>query len=149
MYLFDGESRIVISDAINRADRLSSCSYRTRTCIRAGKTPFSVFLFQVAADAETGAVPDDVLLQYNIGGVQLEPRAFQRLRQEISLQEFEMPFPDLWGERTVRLYSGLVPVTSDVFQPIVIREAAVPVIDPRDFSLRELDRAPLLRSLRQ
>jgi hypothetical protein len=136
MYLFDGESRIVISDAINRADRLSSCSYRTRDCMRAGKSPFSVFLFQVVADAETGAVPDDLLLQYNIGGVQLEPRAFQRLRQEISLQEFELSFPDIWGDRAVRLYSGLVPVTNDIFQPIVIREAAVPVIDPRDFSLR-------------
>jgi hypothetical protein len=60
----------------------------------------------------------------------------QRLRQEISLQEFEMPLPDIWGERLVRLYSGLVPVTGDVFQPIVIRQASVPLIDARDFSLR-------------
>jgi hypothetical protein len=88
------------------------------------------------ADADTGGVPDDFLFQYNVGGIQLEQRAFQRLRQEISLQEFDIPFPDIWGERLVRLYSGLVPVTADVFQPIVIREAAVPVIDARDFSLR-------------
>ncbi len=138
MHLFDGESRIMISDAINRADRLSSCGHRTRTRVQGDKLPFSVFLFQVQADANTsaGALLGDKLLQYNVGGIQLEQRAFQRLRQEISLQEFELPFPDIWGERIFRLYSGLVPVTTDVFQPIVIREANVPLIDPRDFSLR-------------
>jgi hypothetical protein len=134
MYLFDGESRIMISDAINRADRLSSCSHRTRK-LMGEKLPFSVFLFHVRGDADTGGVDEDFILQYNVGGVQLEQRAFQRLRQEISLQEFEIPLPDIWGERLVRLYSGLVPVTTDVFQPIVIREAAVPLIDARDLSL--------------
>jgi hypothetical protein len=47
-----------------------------------------------------------------------------------------LPFPDIWGERLVRLYSGLVPVTTDLFQPVVIRQAAVALIDARDFSLR-------------
>jgi hypothetical protein len=136
MYLFDGESRITISDAINRADRLSSCGHRTRNCIQGHKFPFSVFLFQVAPDTAAGGVPDDVLFQYNVGGIQLDPRAFQRLRQEISLQEFDLPFADIWGERPVLLYSGLVPVTTDLFQPLVIRQAAVPLIDARDFSLR-------------
>lgn len=136
MYLLDGESRIMISDAINRADRLSSCNHSARRRLQGQKLPFSIFLFQLLADADTGGVPDDFLFQYNVGGIQLEQRAFQRLRQEISLQEFEIPFPDIWGERLVRLYSGLVPVTADVFQPIVIRQAAVPVIDARDFSLR-------------
>ena len=136
MYLFDGESRIMISDAINRADRLSSCSHHARKHIQGLNLPFSVFLFQVATDAGAGGVSSDFLLQYNVGGIQLEARAMQRLRQEISLQEFEMPLPDIWGERLVRLYSGLVPVTGDVFQPIVIRQASVPLIDARDFSLR-------------
>ncbi len=136
MYLLDGDARIMISDAINRADRLSSCSHRARKHVQEQKLPFSVFLFQLLADADTGGVPDDFFLQYNVGGVQLEPRAFQRLRQEISLQEFEISFPGIWGERPVRLYSGLVPVTGDVFQPIVVRQALVPLIDVRDFSLR-------------
>jgi len=136
MYLFDGESRIMISDAINRADRLSSCNHRARQHVQGEKFLFNVFLFQAREDAGTGGASDDFLLQYNVGGVQLEQRAFQRLRQEISLQEFEIPLPDIWGERPVRLYSGLVPVTSDVFQPIVIRQAAVPLVDARDFSLR-------------
>jgi len=136
MYLLDGESRIMISDAINRADRLSSCNHSACRRLQGQKLPFSIFLFQLLADADTGGVPDDFLFQYNVGGIQLEQRAFQRLRQEISLQEFEIPFPDIWGERLVRLYSGLVPVTADVFQPIVIRQASVPVIDARDFSLR-------------
>jgi hypothetical protein len=136
LYLFDGDSRIMISDAINRADRLSSCSHHARKHIQGLKLPFGVFLFQVGTDAGAGGVSSDFLLQYNVGGIQLEARAMQRLRQEISLQEFEMSLPDIWGERLVRLYSGLVPVTGDVFQPIVIRQASVPLIDPRDFSLR-------------
>ncbi len=136
MYLFDGESRIMISDAINRADRLSSCSHHARKHIQGLKLPFSVFLIQVGTDTGAAGVSSDFLMQYNVGGIQLEARALQRLRQEISLQEFDMSLPDIWGERLVRLYSGLVPVTGDVFQPIVIRQAAVPLVDPRDFSLR-------------
>ncbi len=36
----------MISDAINRADRLSSCSHRARKLIQGEKLPFSIFLFQ-------------------------------------------------------------------------------------------------------
>ena len=39
MYLMDGEQRIIISDALNESDRLSSCSKRVRKSMKAMETP--------------------------------------------------------------------------------------------------------------
>jgi len=41
----------------------------------------------------------------------------------------------LWGSEKTRLHSGLVPLNSDIFRRIVVRETSSPEIDPRNFSL--------------
>ena len=46
MYLMDGEQRIMISDALNESDRLSSCSKRVRKSMKTMETPFNVYAFQ-------------------------------------------------------------------------------------------------------
>src|ERR1700738_4681869 len=46
MYLMDGEQRIMISDALNESDRLSSCSKRVRKAIERMESPFNVYAFQ-------------------------------------------------------------------------------------------------------
>ena len=47
-----------------------------------------------------------------------------------------MKVPMIWDSRTVRLYSGVVPVGQGLFHKIVIREGLVAHIDARDFSLK-------------
>ncbi|MGA2990083.1 MAG: hypothetical protein ABSD88_06370 [Candidatus Korobacteraceae bacterium] len=132
MYLLDGSSQIMISDALNLADRLSACQRRTRKHLQERNLPFHVFSFQVP-EAQLGA-REEVSLQYNVGGIQLSLSAFQQLRREISLQNFELAFPGIWGEERVTLYRGVVPVTADVFQTIVVREAVAALVDVRDLS---------------
>ena len=135
MYLMDGEQRIMISDALNESDRLSSCSKRVRKTIEGLQSPFHVYTFQTAGDAEIEEGSDDFTLNYNLNGIRMNEAAFRRLQQEISLEPCRLELPELWGCEGFRLHSGLVPVGGDIFRKIVVRSSRVPQIDPRKFSL--------------
>jgi hypothetical protein len=128
MYLLDGEHRIMISDALNESDRLSSSDKRLRKAMGGMGAPFNVYEFR------GGENPEAEPIRYNVGGIRLSQAAFGRLRQEISLEVFELEFPRLWGSEEMVYYSGLVAVGSDVFRRIVVRTARTPVVD-RDFNL--------------
>lgn len=137
MYLMDGEQRIMISDALNESDRLSSCSKRVRKTIEGLQSPFHVYTFQTAGDAELEEGADDFTLNYNLNGIRMNEAAFKRLQQEISLEPCRLELPELWGCEGFRLHSGLVPVGGDIFRKIVVRSSRIPQIDPRKFSLQK------------
>ncbi len=137
MYLTDGEQRIMISDALNESDRMSSCSKRLRRSMERLASPFSVYSFQSASDEEMGEFPDDFVMNYNLNGIRMNQAAFHRLEQEISLQPCRLDLPQLWGSEDFRLYTGLVPLGGDIFRRIVVRTSQVPQINARDFSLRQ------------
>lgn len=136
MYLMDGNNRIMISKALNESDRLSGCTKGSRRYLQGRSLPFSVFSFQTVEDSDTGGIPDEFLMRYNVGGIHINEVAFSKLRQEISLQEHLLELPMLWGTQPVRLYSGLVPVAADVFRRIVIREGIIPHINATDFTVK-------------
>ncbi len=135
MYLMDGESRIMISKALNESDRLSSCSKSARAFLQASESLFNVYSLETVEEANTAGSPEEFLVHFNVGGVHISAEAFQKLQQEISLQSLVLDLPPLWEGEEFRLYSGLVPVGAGSFHRIVIREGRVPHIDPRDFSL--------------
>jgi len=136
MYLMDGEQRIMISDALNESDRLSSCNKRVRKVMEQMETPFNVYAFQTVSDADALESPEDFIMKYNQSGIRVSAAAFQKLQQEISLAPLHLPLPALWGSEEFRLYSGLVPVGNDIFRKIVVRGSRIPQIDTHDFTLQ-------------
>jgi hypothetical protein len=136
MYLMDGEQRIMISDALNESDRLSSCSKRVRKSMKAMETPFNVYAFQTVPDADVEDSPDDFILKYNLNGIRISEAAFQRLKQEISLELSPLDLPKAWEGEEFHLWSGLVPVGNDIFRKIVVRGSRMPQIDPHNFSVQ-------------
>ena len=136
MYLMDGEQRIMISDALNESDRLSSCSKRVRKSMKTIETPFNVFAFQTVSDADVEDSPDDFILKYNLNGIRISEAAFARLKQEISLQLSPLDLPRAWDGEEFHLWSGLVPVGNDIFRKIVVRGSRMPQIDPHNFSVQ-------------
>jgi hypothetical protein len=136
MYLMDGEQQIMISDALNESDRLSSCSKRVRKAIAGVESPFNVYAFQVLNDAEEAGSPDDFILKYNLNGIRISHAAFVRLQQEISLEFCQLDLPALWGSETFQLQRGMVPVGNDIFKKILVRSSRIPQIDPQRFSLQ-------------
>jgi hypothetical protein len=136
MYLMDGTAQIMISPALNESDRLSSCSRSARKLFAGVESLFNVFCFQTIDDADTAGQPEEFLMRYNIGGINLQEAAFRKLSQEISLQAHDAPLPALWDETTVRLYSGVVAVAAGMFHNLVIRESRIAHVDARDFHLK-------------
>ena len=136
MYLMDGEQRIMISDALNESDRLSSCSRRVRKSMKVMETPFNVYAFQTVPDADVEDSPDDFILKYNLNGIRISEAAFQRLKQEISLELSPLDLPKAWDGEEFHLWSGLVPVGNDIFRKIVVRGSRMPQIDPHNFSVQ-------------
>jgi class 3 adenylate cyclase len=131
LYLMDGSHRVMISEALNMSDRLSACHKRARRQIQ--DSLFDVFVFQTADEVTVAGALDDFLLNYNVGGIHLPRAGFEKLRDEISLEEFEMELPMPWGSDRVRLFRGLVPVSPGVFHPILLREGRAAQIEVRDF----------------
>jgi hypothetical protein len=136
MYLMDGEQQIMISDALNESDRLSSCSKRVRKSMKAMETPFNVYAFQTVSDADVEDSPDDFILKYNLSGIRISEAAFQRLKQEISLELSPLDLPKAFEGEEFHLWSGLVPVGNDIFRKIVVRGSRMPQIDPHNFSVQ-------------
>src|SRR5713101_208282 len=130
MYLMDGEHQIMISEALNESDRLSSCSKRVRKAIQGVKVPFNVYAFQTVNDTDAVESPDDFILKYNINGIRISQAAFQRLQQEISIEPCQLDLPALWGSEVYQLHSGLVPIGNDIFKKILVRSSQIPQIDP-------------------
>lgn len=129
MYLLDGEHRIMISDALNESDRLSSCDKRMRKALHGTDVPFNAYEFRSSESTVTEP------MRYNVGGIRMSEPAFLRLKEEISLTPVEVNFPQLWGTEENSYYTGLVPVAADVFRRIVVRAARIPMVETGNFNL--------------
>jgi hypothetical protein len=126
-YLFDGDSKIMISHAINLADRLSSCDKKLRKLFKNQERMFNLFVFQNVRDEDIEATADNLSLRYNVNGIELDPEGFAKLSREINLKSIEYPAEN---NETVTLYTGKVPTLSGNYQLLVIREAPILEVKP-------------------
>jgi hypothetical protein len=139
LYLMDGDHRIMISDAINESDRLSSCNKRVRKKLAPDAGLFRVYTLQIAADsrpdAEDGASSEDITINYNVSGICLSEAAFRKLQAEISLSSWKANFKGKWVDEQREFLVGTVPLANGAFRKIAIRKSRVAQVDVRDFSL--------------
>ena len=138
LYLMDGEHQIMISEALNESDRLSSCNKRARKVMEPQAGPFHVYAFQ-AAELDEDGNPEDVILSFNLGGIRMNEGAFRKLEQEITLEPLKVKLPPSLASSDkgeYRLFSATVPVDRDIFRKIVVRESRIPRINSADFSVK-------------
>jgi hypothetical protein len=145
LYLMDGEHRIMISDAINDSDRLSSCNKRVRKKLAPDAGVFQVYSVQIgggnqddSATADAGA--EAMRLNYNVGGICLSEAAFLKLQQEISLSPWgedlaEPGFNGPWVDEQREFFVGTVPIANGVFRKIAIRKNRIAQVDARDLAI--------------
>lgn len=142
LYLMDGEKRIMISEALNESDRLSSCNKRARKAMEPLNSPFHVYDFQTVSDVDAGEAPEDFVMSFNLGGIRMSPAAFEKLRTEISLESVDLKLPEPWVRENLKLYAALVAMDNGIFRKIVLRESRVAQIDPRNFTLQKWTEKP-------
>ena len=140
LYLMDGERQIMISEALNESDRLSSCNKRARKIMESQAGPFHIYVFQPSSrsSASDEGASEDFFLSYNLGGIRMNHAAFRKLEQEISMVPvtIKLPASACSDKGEYRLFSGTVPVDRDIFRKIVVRESRMPQVDPEDFSVQ-------------
>ncbi len=126
-FLFDGDSRIIISPALNRADRQSSCNKMLRRHLKNTNKMFNLHVFQDVSEEEALCTTDDLSLRYNVNGIELNPEGFVKLSQEINLTKVIYT-----GEsgNPVILYTGTVPKLTREYQRLVIRESNILRVRP-------------------
>lgn len=132
-FLFDGDSRIMISPAINYADRMSSCTRALRNLkgMRAG--PFHLRVLQTASEKEQEKTRDDLCIRYNVNGIELNAAGFEKLSKEIKLHTIEYTLPGPRQLKTV-LYTGKFPTVTGQYQRLIVREARVPEVSMENLS---------------
>ncbi|HTS34863.1 MAG TPA: hypothetical protein VMH04_04265 [Candidatus Solibacter sp.] len=138
LYLMDGEHQIMISEALNESDRLSSCNKRARKFMEPQGGPFHVYAFQSEELDEDGN-PEDVILSFNLGGIRMNEVAFKKMSQEITLEPLKVKLPSALASSDrgeYKLFTATVPVDRDIFRKIVVRESRIPRIDSADFSVK-------------
>jgi len=121
-YWVDGDSRIMISKALNLSDRLSGCAKLAKRMLAKQKTHFSVFQFLNTMEGASAEELDEFLVRYNMNGIELNDEGFQKLSEEISLDTIETKFDMSWGKQNVTLFYGEVPLGESV-ELLVIRKA--------------------------
>ncbi|HYL67796.1 MAG TPA: hypothetical protein VEX69_01390 [Candidatus Limnocylindria bacterium] len=120
----DGDSRIMISRALNLSDRLSSCSKISKRLFQQNPSPFNVYLLQTLMEDAAEDEGDELLVRYNLNGIELNDEGFQKLAAEISLAPLSGNFPLPWGKERVQMFFGEVPL-GESLEPIVIRKGFV------------------------
>ena len=133
-FFYDDENQIMISPAINEADRLSRCDKTLRQYMSKEKLPFNVYELQPDLNPETSLLINSKTLRYNVKGVQLTLKGFKKLSKEIHLKRIECQMPEV-GNEMLTFYTGKFPTTAGNFQRLIIREAFIPEISLKDLSV--------------
>jgi len=120
----EGDSRIMISRALNLSDRLSSCSKMAKRLFQANAAPFHVYLLQSLMEDAAADEGEELLIRYNLNGIELNEEGFQKLSAEISLAPMSGTFSLPWGKERVQLYFGEVPL-GESLEPVVLRKGFV------------------------
>jgi hypothetical protein len=75
---------------------------------------------------------EETVLHYNIQGIEINELAFERLREELSMERLELNLPVLSEPESVELFCGTSVLGESIFQRIVVRRGRIPYWSPRD-----------------
>lgn len=132
-FFYDGNTRIMISPAINEADILSGCDKTIRKHFAPEDIPFNLYLYETDEKGKGNpGAKDSTILRYNVMGIELAPPGFEKLSKEIHLTRMQCLIPELHKEPII-VYTGKFPTLSGTYERIVIREAEIQVISLKDF----------------
>jgi hypothetical protein len=131
-YLLDGKKRIMISPAINSADRLSSCNKALRRAIDKYSKNFNLYVYQSSKNTDETLSDDEIILRYNVNGIELNEAGFNKLTKEIDLKTINCMIPEMQKESII-IHTGKFPLVTGTFQRLIIREELVQEMNTTDY----------------
>jgi len=134
-YLLDGKKRIMISPAINLADRLSSCNKTLRRILAGKPKSFNLYVYQAGEQGEKVLSDDEIILRYNVNGIELNQGGFNKLAREIDLKTINCLIPEIQKD-PITIHTGKFPLVTGAFQRLIIREDWVLEVSPLNFDIK-------------
>ncbi len=123
-FLFDGNHPIMISPAIGKADRLSSCSWMLRKeRARQKEALTNVDIYEIPEGDPLRGEKGEVHLRYNLNGIELDKDGFAKLQSELTLQEVALTLPS--DETPTSFFSGRYPDLKGALHRVVIRRGRI------------------------
>lgn len=127
-YLFDGQHRITISPAINRADRLSACNWSIRKWHEIhGKGSDHIEVYTPSPNAMGHGEKAQKDMVFNLNGILIEESVYQRIITELTPKKIQNPLP---GIQQSSLYAFQFPDLAGTNHHLVIRQAPYHLFDP-------------------
>ena len=127
-FLYDGNNEIMISSAIGKADRLSSCSWMLRK--ERAKRPrmlTSVDIYEIPEGDPLRGEKGEVHLRYNLNGIELDEDGFFKLQTELTMQEVEIQLPG--DDSPTSFYVGRYPDLKGALHQVVVRQGRIRLLD--------------------
>ncbi len=119
LYLYDEDKPIMISGAIGKADRLSSCTWKLRKLIQPGL--FNVEVFALADGEQGRGEKGQNTIRYNVNGILMDAVGFEKLQKEVILKRIVAKIND----ESVVMHVGKYPDLTGRMHDVVIREGQV------------------------
>ena len=134
-FLYDGDRQIMISPAINLADRLSSCAKALHDApfARSGR-PFRVEVLMPTEGSEATAGAKTNVLRYNVNGIEMDEPAFLKLNTEMVLRRVEAKV----GMRTECFYTGRYQDRNRRMHWLVVRKSPLHIWERGQMSERQV-----------
>lgn len=127
-FLYDGNNQIMISSAIGKADRLSSCSWMLRKQrSQTANTLTNVDIYEIPEGDPLRGEKGEVHLRYNLNGIELDEAGFAKLQKEITLQQMPVRLPG--DDEPMALYVGQYPDLKGAMHRVVVREGRMRLFD--------------------
>jgi len=133
-YLLDGKKRIMISPAINLADRLSGCNKILRRVFDKNANAFNLYICQSGSDGDKALSDDEIILRYNVNGIELNEAGFKKLTSEIDLKTMNCLIPEVQKDPII-IHTGKFPLVTGSFQRLIVREGWVQHLNPVDLKI--------------
>ncbi|MBL4679382.1 MAG: hypothetical protein JKY88_01515, partial [Pseudomonadales bacterium] len=119
LFLFDDEKPIMISPAIGKADRLSSCSWKLRETYSQGM--FNVEVLEIAGNDKSRGEKGQNKICYNVNGILIDDESFKKLKSEVVMKKLNIKV----NEQTQTLYVTKFPDVVGKERELVIREGKI------------------------
>ncbi len=127
-FLYDGNNEIVISSAIGKADRLSSCSWMLRKeRAKRERMLTSVDIYEIPEGDPLRGEKGEVHLRYNLNGIELDEDGFFKLQTELTMQEVEIQLPG--DDTSTSFYVGRYPDLKGALHRVVVRQGRIRLLD--------------------
>jgi class 3 adenylate cyclase len=134
-YLLDSNKRIMISPAINLADRLSSCDKSLRHMLANEENKvFNLYVYQAGIQGDKAVSDDEINLRFNVNGIELNQGGFKKLAKEIDLKTINCLIPEIQKDPII-IHTGKFPLVTGTIQRLIIREDLVLELDPASWEV--------------